>query len=130
METEQLEKELQIWNRLMYMALGAAIALLASSPNDFSFIGIVNLVVPKRFISMKGSTLNLFSWGVGLVQFGANPNFFVDVQYYPEENVPFNIVGYYGMNDWGGARKPQLIIKDIEIANNNNDEITVDNIVF
>ena len=41
MDTEQLEKELQLWNRLMYMALGAAIAIVASSPNDFSFVGIV-----------------------------------------------------------------------------------------
>ena len=41
MDTERLEKELQLWNRLMYMALGAAIAIVASSPNDFSFVGIV-----------------------------------------------------------------------------------------
>jgi hypothetical protein len=41
METEQLEKELQIWNRFMYMGLGAAIAIVASSPNGFSFVGIV-----------------------------------------------------------------------------------------
>ena len=59
MDTEQLEKELQIWNRLMYMALGAAIALLASSPNDFSFVGIVNLlllivVIPAGFFMLWG----------------------------------------------------------------------------
>ena len=54
MDTEQLEKELQLWNRFMYMALGAAIALVVSSPNDFSFIGIVNFllliaVIPPGF---------------------------------------------------------------------------------
>lgn len=31
MDTESLEKELQIWNRLMYMAMGASIVLLALS---------------------------------------------------------------------------------------------------
>jgi hypothetical protein len=31
MDTEQLEKELQIWDRLMYMAVGAAIVLTAIS---------------------------------------------------------------------------------------------------
>ena len=59
METEQLEKELQIWNRFMYMALGAAIAIVASSPNDFSFAGIVWLllqiaVTPPGFFLLLG----------------------------------------------------------------------------
>jgi hypothetical protein len=31
MDTEKLEKELQLWDRLMYMAMGAAIVLLAIS---------------------------------------------------------------------------------------------------
>ena len=59
METEQLEKELQMWNRFMYMALGAAIASVASSPNDFSFIGIVWLllqvaITPPGFFLLLG----------------------------------------------------------------------------
>lgn len=59
METEQLEKELQIWNRFMYMALGAAIAIVASSPNDFSFAGIVWLflqvaITPPGFFLLLG----------------------------------------------------------------------------
>lgn len=41
MEIEPFEKELQIWNRFMYMSLGAAVAMLASSPDNFSFAGIV-----------------------------------------------------------------------------------------
>jgi hypothetical protein len=41
MDTEQLEKQLSIWNRLMYVALGSALTLVFSSPNDFSYIGIV-----------------------------------------------------------------------------------------
>jgi len=94
------------------------------------FIGIMNLTVPKRFISMKGSTLNVWSYGVSLVQFGSNPNVFAEIMNYPEDTVPLNAVGYYGMNDWGGSRRPQLVIKDIEIANNNNIEVTVDNIIF
>jgi hypothetical protein len=59
MNTEPLEKELQLWNRFMYMALGAAIALIASSPNDFSFVGIVWLllqivVTPAGFFLLLG----------------------------------------------------------------------------
>ena len=59
MDTEQLEKELQTWNRLMYMALGAAIALVASSPNDFSLLGIVWLllqiaITPPGFFLLFG----------------------------------------------------------------------------
>lgn len=59
MDTERLEKELQIWNRFMHMALGASIAMLASSPNDFSFVGIVNLllliaVIPPGFFLLFG----------------------------------------------------------------------------
>jgi len=45
MDAEQLEKQLSIWNRLMYVALGSAITLVASSPNDFSFVGIVWLLI-------------------------------------------------------------------------------------
>jgi asparagine N-glycosylation enzyme membrane subunit Stt3 len=59
MDTEQLEKEMQIWNRFMYMSLGAAIAMVASSPNDFSFVGIVWLllqiaVTPPGFFLLFG----------------------------------------------------------------------------
>jgi hypothetical protein len=59
MEIEPFEKELQIWNRFMYMGLGAAIAMLASSPNDFSFAGIVWLflqvaVTPPGFFLLLG----------------------------------------------------------------------------
>jgi Na+/proline symporter len=59
METGQLEKELQIWNRFMYMALGAAIAIVASSPNDFSFAGMVWLllqiaITPPGFFLLLG----------------------------------------------------------------------------
>ena len=45
MDTEQLQKQLQIWDRLMYMALGSAITVVASSPNDFRFVGIVWLLI-------------------------------------------------------------------------------------
>ena len=41
MDTEQLEKQLPIWNKLMYMALGSVITLVASSPNDFGNVDIV-----------------------------------------------------------------------------------------
>lgn len=59
MDTEQLEKEFQLWNRFMYMALGAAIGLVASSPNDFSLVGIVWLllqiaVTPPGFFLLFG----------------------------------------------------------------------------
>ena len=45
MDTEQLEKQLSIWNRLMYVALGSALTLVFSSPNDFSYIGIIWLLL-------------------------------------------------------------------------------------
>ena len=59
MDTEQLEKEFQLWNRFMYMALGAAIAIVASSPNDFSWVGMVWLllqiaVTPPGFFLLFG----------------------------------------------------------------------------
>lgn len=50
MDTEQLEKQLPIWNKLMYMALGSVITMLASSPNNFSFTGIVWLLMQIAFI--------------------------------------------------------------------------------
>ena len=43
MDTEQLEKQLSIWNRLLYVALGATITLLASSFDQL--LGIVWLVL-------------------------------------------------------------------------------------
>ena len=59
METEPLEKELLIWNRFMYMGLGAAIAIVASSPNGFSFAGIVWFflqvaITPPAFFLLLG----------------------------------------------------------------------------
>jgi|SRR5688572_4562714 hypothetical protein len=37
METEQLEKELQIWDRLMYMAVGSSIALVVVSFGNYIY---------------------------------------------------------------------------------------------
>jgi hypothetical protein len=38
METEELEKQLSIWNRLLYAALGSAVTLLFSSLDQFQKI--------------------------------------------------------------------------------------------
>jgi hypothetical protein len=43
METEQLEKELSVWNRLLYAALGSSITILASSFDQL--LGVVWLVL-------------------------------------------------------------------------------------
>lgn len=43
METEQLEKQLSIWNRFMYMALSSVITLLVSSFDQY--LGVVWLVL-------------------------------------------------------------------------------------
>jgi hypothetical protein len=43
MDTEQLEKQLSVWNRLVYVALGSAFTLLASSFDQF--LGVAWLVV-------------------------------------------------------------------------------------
>lgn len=95
------------------------------------FIGIVGLTVPKKFISLRGSVLTIYSWGVSCVKFGTNPELFEELMDYPEDNVRVNMVGFYGVNNWNGRTSPQLIIKDMEIANNNtNEEITIDNIIF
>lgn len=95
------------------------------------FVGLVGMNVPKRFISMKGSMINIWSYGVSIVKFGANPDFFAEIMNYPEEEVPLNIVGYYGINNWSGINKPQFIIKDMEIVNKTEqEEVTVENIVF
>lgn len=45
MDTEQLEKQLSIWNKLMYMALGSVVTLVASSPNDFSHVDVIWLLI-------------------------------------------------------------------------------------
>ena len=43
MDTEQLEKQLSVWNRLLYAALGSSITLLASSFDQY--LGVVWLVI-------------------------------------------------------------------------------------
>src|SRR5262245_55064592 len=45
MDTERLEHQLSIWNKLMYMALGSAITLVIASPNNFSHVGVVWLLI-------------------------------------------------------------------------------------
>ena len=41
MDIEQLEKQLSMWNKLMYMTLGAVITLVISSPEEFAHVDIV-----------------------------------------------------------------------------------------
>jgi hypothetical protein len=43
MDIEQLEKQLLVWNKLMYVALGSALTILASSFDQF--IGVVWLML-------------------------------------------------------------------------------------
>ena len=45
MDTERLEKQLSVWNKLMYMALGSVITLVISSPDVFAHVDIVWLLV-------------------------------------------------------------------------------------
>jgi single-stranded-DNA-specific exonuclease len=99
---------------------------------DEPLVGLSNMAVPKRFVSTRGSVLNIFSWGMGLVQFNHNPDLFEEIQNYPEDEVILNIVGFYGMNEWGGSRNPQMIIKDIEVVYTKpkEEEITEENIIF
>lgn len=58
METEQLEKQLSIWSKLMYMGLGSAITLLLASPGDFSFTGVVWIVI-QTAVTLAGFFLLL-----------------------------------------------------------------------
>jgi hypothetical protein len=59
MHTEPLEKQLSVWNKLMYMALGSVVTLVASSPGDFSQVDIVWLLIqvaitPPGFFLLLG----------------------------------------------------------------------------
>jgi len=63
MDTEKLEKQLPIWNKLMYMALGSVITLVAASPNNFASVGIVWLLIqiaitPPGFFLLLGKRWN------------------------------------------------------------------------
>jgi single-stranded-DNA-specific exonuclease len=100
------------------------------------FIGLVGLSVPKRFISFKGSMLTVYSWGVSCVQFNSSYDLYEAMlgdpeNFDPNESIKLNMVGYYGMNEYNGVRRPQFFIKDIEIVEEKIDqEVTVDNIIF
>jgi single-stranded-DNA-specific exonuclease len=94
-------------------------------------VGIVGLTVPKRFLGLKGSVLNIYSWGVTIVQFNTDPTEYETLMEYPEDYVKLNIVGTYSINEWTGRRVPQLIIRDYEIVyDSNEDEVNEDNIIF
>lgn len=93
-------------------------------------IGLSKISVPKRFISRKGNMLTIYSWGVSLVQFGASEKFLEQIEDIADENIIFDIVGTYSMNEWGGQKKPQLIIKDIELAEDIEEEVNEENIIF
>lgn len=93
------------------------------------FIGLLNLTIPKKFISKKGSMLNMYSWGVSIIQFNSSEQLYQDILNYDNDIVEFNIVGNYSMNNWSGRQTPQFIIKDIEIVKNEV-EINEENIIF
>jgi single-stranded-DNA-specific exonuclease len=95
------------------------------------FIGIKKMSVPKRFISVKGSMLSIYSWGVNVVKFGASEELLHQIENCPSDDVVFDVVGYYSINDWGGRNSPQLVIKDIEVIyNDTEEEINEENIIF
>jgi single-stranded-DNA-specific exonuclease len=95
------------------------------------FIGIENMNVPKRFITIKGNMLQIYSWGMKLVQFAASRSLLEKIELSDSEELFFNIVGYYSMNNWNNRLTPQLIIKDIELIDNKiEEEVTVENIIF
>jgi hypothetical protein len=59
MDTERLVKQLTIWNKLMYMALGSVITLVVSSPNEFSLAGLIwfliqIVITPSGFFLLFG----------------------------------------------------------------------------
>jgi single-stranded-DNA-specific exonuclease len=95
-------------------------------------IGFEKLSVPKKFISTRGSVLNIYSWGVGMVQFGHNPKLYEAILNYPGDNVTLNVLGTYSMNDWGGKLSPQVIIKDIYLIDEEiiEEEINEETIIF
>lgn len=94
------------------------------------FIGISGINVPKRFISIKGNMLTIYSYGVSMVQFVSKPAFVEKMMNIEGDFVDLNIVGYYSMNNWSGRLIPQLIIKDIELVEKVVEEMTEDNLIF
>ena len=67
MDTERLEKQLSIWNKLMYMALGSVITLVVSSPDGFAHVDIIWFLVqvavtPPGFFLLFGKRWN--TWPV------------------------------------------------------------------
>ena len=93
-------------------------------------IGIIGLTVPKRFISVKGQMLTIWSYGITMIQFSASNELIDSIFINAPDIFTFNIVGSYSMNNWGGRITPQLIIKDIEIVFEKEEEINEDNIIF
>lgn len=93
-------------------------------------IGILNMEVPKRFLSPKGQMLTIYSWGVSMVQFSANQEMVEKMMNAPGDNIRINVVGFYSMNNWSGRKIPQMIIKDIELIEEIEEEVTEENIMF
>lgn len=57
MDTEQLEKQFAVWNRLMYVALGSAATLLASSFDQFlgvTWLALQIVVTSSGFFLLWG----------------------------------------------------------------------------
>lgn len=60
MEIEQLEKQLSVWSRLLYAALGASITLLLSSLDQF--LGVVWIVLQIAVTSVAFFLLSGKRW--------------------------------------------------------------------
>ena len=59
MDTGQLEKQLSVWNKFMYMGLGSVVTLVASSLSNFSHADIIWLLIqvvitPPGFLLLLG----------------------------------------------------------------------------
>lgn len=94
-------------------------------------IGIINMEVPRKFFTFKGNMMTIYSYGVSMVQFSANKEFVEKFHKSNDGMLYLNVVGNYSMNNWSGREIPQLIIKDIELIEQQEEtQINYDELVF
>ena len=97
-------------------------------------VAIENIKLTREDINLIGKTSNTLKFtlpnGVEFVQFfcknGMELYDWVNETWDTSESIVVNIVGQPGVNDFMGAKTPQIVIKDVEIIENNKSESLYD----
>lgn len=99
-DIEKIDKQLNLF--------GGSVPLPLLAYKDVKF----NIACAKT----RGSVLTLFDNGLEFVSFGTRGTIMEEIETNLTNNTfRVNIIGEPSMNDWGSTRKPQVIIRDIEI---------------